>query len=140
MPRLAMKGVSVDCHDRWLRLRVAVTAKAKSGSDGFSTLATLNSGNKVADTDYIMTGTTIPTSCDFRLQFDGEATGYMQHEMKAASFCINPLSDPAVRLDSGADLRSILDNLRDNGINDSNDGDGSECDSEDDEGGDTEVI
>ena len=44
----------------------------------------------------------------------------------------------SVRLDSGADLRSILDNLRDNGINDSNDGDGSECDSEDDEGGDTE--
>ena len=73
-------------------------AKAKSGSDGFSTLATLNSGNKVTDTDYIMTGTTIPISCDFRLQFDGEATGYMQHEMKAASFCINPLSDPAVRL------------------------------------------
>ena len=71
---------------------------AKSDSHGFSTLATLNSGNKVTDTDYIMTGTTIPISCDFRLQFDGEATGYMQHEMKAASFCINPLSDPAVQL------------------------------------------
>ena len=39
-------------------------------------------------------------------------TGYMQHEMKAASFCIYPLSNQAIRLDSGADLRSILDNLR----------------------------
>ena len=90
-------------------------AKAKSGSDGFSTSATLNSGNKVTDTDYIMTGTTIPISCDFRLQFNGEATGYM-HEMKAAVFCINPLSNQAVRLDSGAHLCSILDNLRDNGV------------------------
>ena len=38
------------------------------------------------------------------------------HEMKAAVFCINPLSNQAVRLDSGADLCSILDNLRDNGV------------------------
>eukprot|EP00956_Cyclotella_meneghiniana_P009975 scaffold13782_cov78-Cyclotella_meneghiniana.AAC.1 len=126
MPRLVMKGSVVS--DGFVQCVWEVTFESKSGyvhaievaktksSDGFSTLATLNSGNKVTDTDYIMTGTAIPISCDFRLQFDGEATDYMQHEMKAASFCINPLSDPAVR----------------------NDGDGSECDSEDDEGGDTE--
>eukprot|EP00956_Cyclotella_meneghiniana_P042708 scaffold249259_cov83-Cyclotella_meneghiniana.AAC.1 len=36
--------------------------------------------------------------------------------MKAASFCIYPLSNQAVWLDSGADLRSIVDNLRDNGV------------------------
>ena len=63
-------------------------AKAKSGSDCFSMLATLNSVNKVTDTDNIMTGTTIPISCNFRLQFDGEATGYM-HEMKTARFVLN---------------------------------------------------
>jgi len=133
MPRLVIKGVSVESHDSvfsdsfaqcvWEvtfesksgNVHAIEVAKAKSGSDCFSMLATLNSVNKVTDTDNIMTGTTIPISCNFRLQFDGEATGYM-HEMKTTSFCIKPLSNPAVRLDSGADLRSIFDNLHDNGV------------------------
>lgn len=72
---------------------------AKSGRDSFSTLATLISGNNVTAIDNTVRGTTITISGDFRLQFYGEGTGYM-HEMKAASFCIKPLSNPAVPLDS----------------------------------------
>ena len=58
------------------------------------------------------------------------------HEMKAASFCIKPLSNPAVRLDSDCWSALYTSQFDSN----ENGGDGSECDSEDDEGGDTEQL
>eukprot|EP00804_Cyclotella_cryptica_P021433 CCRYP_005783-RA/>CCRYP_005783-RA protein AED:0.00 eAED:0.00 QI:831/1/1/1/1/1/3/2372/6166 len=62
---------------------------AKSGTDMFSTVADLNSGNKVTVTDDTVQGTSLPVSGDFRLEFDGEVTGYMpfdasHEELKAA--------------------------------------------------------
>ena len=66
---------------------------AKSGSRGFSTLATLNAGHKVIDTAHcdIVTEMTIPITRDSRLALDGEVTGYMPYntspeETKAALF------------------------------------------------------
>ena len=63
---------------------------AESGSHGFSTLATLNSGHKVIDTAHCDI-VTIPITRDSRLALDGEVTGYMPYntspeETKAALF------------------------------------------------------
>ncbi len=52
---------------------------ARSGTSDFSTVAELNSGNRVIVTDDIVRGTSSPVSGDFRLEFDGELTGYIPH-------------------------------------------------------------
>ena len=71
---------------------------AKSGSHGFSTLATLNSGHKVIDIAHcdIVTAMTIPITRDSRLALDGEVTGYMPYnispEETKAAFVLNQTS------------------------------------------------
>jgi hypothetical protein len=62
---------------------------AKSGTNSFSTSATMNSGDRIVVTDDTVRGTSIPVSGDFRLEFDGKVTGYMPYnaspeEMTAA--------------------------------------------------------
>ena len=74
---------------------------AKSGTNNFSTSATLNSNNKVTVTDDTVRGTSIPVSGDFRLEFDGEVTGYMPYnaspqEMKAALDALANIGQVAV--------------------------------------------
>ncbi|KAL3774885.1 hypothetical protein ACHAW5_007303 [Stephanodiscus triporus] len=53
---------------------------ARGGTSLFSTEAELNSGNRVIVTDDTVRGTSEPVSGDFRLDFDGELTGYMPHD------------------------------------------------------------
>ena len=52
---------------------------ARSGTSDYWTEAELNSGNRVIITDDTVRGTSIPVSGDFRLEFDGELTGYIPH-------------------------------------------------------------
>jgi hypothetical protein len=74
---------------------------AKSGTSNFSTTATLNSGNRVVVTDDTVRGTSIPVSGDFRLEFDGQVTGYMPYnaspdEMKTALDSLSNIGHVAV--------------------------------------------
>ena len=74
---------------------------AKSGRNDFSSSAILNSNNKVTVTDDTVRGTSIPVSGDFRLDFDGEVTGYMPYnaspqEMKAALDALDNIGQVAV--------------------------------------------
>jgi hypothetical protein len=53
---------------------------ARGGTRDFSTEAVLNSGNRIIVSDDTVRGTSEPVSGDFRLDFDGELTGYMPHD------------------------------------------------------------
>ena len=56
---------------------------ARSGTSVFSTAAELGSGNKITVENDTVRGTSIPVSGDFRLEFDGETTGYMPYNVSA---------------------------------------------------------
>ena len=56
---------------------------ARSGTTEFSTDAELSSGNRIEVTDNTVQGTSTPVSGDFRLEFDGELTGYMPYNASA---------------------------------------------------------
>jgi len=56
---------------------------ARSGTTDFSTNAELNSGNQIVVTDDTVQGTSVPVSGDFRLEFDGQLTGYMPYDASA---------------------------------------------------------
>ena len=59
---------------------VASLEVARSGTSDFTTDAELNSGNRIVVTDNTVRGTAEPVSGDFRLEYDGELTGYMPYD------------------------------------------------------------
>ena len=81
---------------------------AKSGTSEFSTDAELNSGNRVVVTDDTIRGTSEPVSGDFRLEFDGELTGYMPFDasselLKSSLDALPNIGDLSVTI-SGPDV------------------------------------
>ena len=82
-------------------LNVASIEVAQSGSSDYSTSAELNSGNRVTVTDNTIRGTSTPVSGDFRLEFDGELTGYMPYnalpeEVKASLDSLSNIGEVVV--------------------------------------------
>mmetsp|Transcript_25263 Transcript_25263/g.52844 ORF Transcript_25263/g.52844 Transcript_25263/m.52844 type:complete len:1508 (+) Transcript_25263:155-4678(+) len=74
---------------------------ARSGTSLFSTDAELNSGNRIIVTDNTVRGTSEPVSGDFRLEFDGELTGYMPFDasselMKSSLDALTNIGDVSV--------------------------------------------
>ncbi|KAL7537095.1 hypothetical protein ACHAXR_007582 [Thalassiosira sp. AJA248-18] len=74
---------------------------ARSGTSDFSTNAELDSGNRIIVTDDTVRGTSSPVSGDFRLEFDGELTGYLPFDaspelMKSSLDALSNIGDVSV--------------------------------------------